>query len=155
MASGDVTVFDQFKNDLGEKLMDMNTDQFKIGLVTSVATPTAASPIPTWGAGGTTNFATNEVTPGGNYSVGGPALGTPTWSAPAAGIVTWDAVDVSILQNAGNPTDARWGIIYNEDEAINKCVGYVDLGVDRDLTSGNFTITWNVSGIFTLKTVGQ
>jgi len=47
------------------------TDTLKMGIVTGV-TPTIATAVPAWGAGGSTNYATSQVTPGGNYATGGP-----------------------------------------------------------------------------------
>lgn len=152
MAIGDVTVFAKYKEDVGDKLHNMSGDTFKIGLVDSVTTPTETISDPRWGAGGGTNFATNEVTPGGNYSAGGPSLSvtiTDNWSLSTA-TAKFDGDDVSILVNASNPTDARWGIIYNDTDAGKRAVGFIDLGSVIDLTAGDFTITWNAAGIFTL-----
>ncbi len=149
MAQGDVTIFDQFYEDKGDKLHNMSGDTFKMGLIDSVQTPAATSADPRWGAGGTTNFATDEVTPGGNYAAGGPSLSvviTDNW-ARSGGTVTFDGDNVSILQNGSNPTNARWGIIYNDTDAGKRCVGYIDLGAVVDLSAGDFTITWNASGI--------
>jgi hypothetical protein len=148
MAAGDITVFDQFKEDVGLAIHNLDTATIRLGLVTNVVTPTASTADPRWGAGGSTNLETNEVTPGGNYADNGPDI-AGTYSE-AAGTATFDATDVSINQNAGNPTNARWGIIYNDTAAGNQCIAFLDLGAVIDLTAGNFTITWNASGVFTL-----
>lgn len=147
MAAGDVTLFNQFKPNLGAKLLDLSADTIKVGLVTSGVTPVATTTDPRWGAGGSTNLSSNEVTPGGNYSAGGPTI-TATWTGTAT--VTFDATDVSIAQNASNPTNGRWAIIYDSTDAGKRCIGFVDLGAVIDLTAGNFSIVWNASGIFTL-----
>ena len=42
MASGDITFFHQFKVDLGNKIHDLDTDTWKVGLITSAVTPAAA-----------------------------------------------------------------------------------------------------------------
>lgn len=149
MASGDTTVVNQYKEDIGNEIMDMDGDVYKLGLVTSTLTPTAALATPHWGGTGTTNYATNEVTPGGNYAAGGPTLASVTWNE-SGGTVTWNAADVSILQHASNPTNARWAIIYNNTDVNKRVVAFVDLGSVRDLSGGDFTITWHVNGIFQL-----
>ena len=149
MASGDVTVFNQFKEDLGNKVFDLDGDTLKLALVTSVVTPAATTAGPHFGGTGTTNLATNEVTAGGNYTAGGVTLTSTTFNE-ATGTVTFDAADISITQAAGNPTNARWGIIYSDTDTNKRCIAFVDLGSDSDLSGGNFTITWNASGIFTL-----
>lgn len=46
MAAGDVVIFDQHLEDLGNKLLDMSGDAFKVGLITSAATPLATSADP-------------------------------------------------------------------------------------------------------------
>lgn len=148
MAAGDVTVIDEFLEDLGLELHQLETDDFKCGLITTATTPTAATTDPRWGAGGTTNWSTNQVTPGGNYATGGPSVGG-TYSQ-TGGTATFDITDVSITQNGANPTNARWGIIYNDTNVGKEVVAFVDLGTDIDLSAGDFSITWNASGLFTI-----
>ena len=63
----------------------------------------------------------------------------------------FDADDISIAQHASNPTNARWGILYNDTSAGKECVGFVDLGAAIDLSAGAFSITWNASGIASLN----
>jgi len=146
MASGDVVFFDQYMVDVQEKIHNQETDSIKVGLITSAATPAATTADPRWGAGGTTNFSSSEVTPGGNYSTGGSSAANPSVTL-SGGAAVFDADDISILQNASNPTNARWGIIYNDTATGKNCLGYVDLGSDRDLSGGDFSIAWNASGI--------
>ncbi len=150
MAAGDVVVFNQFLEDVGLEIHNLNAaDTIKVGLITSSTTPTASTAGPCWGAGGSTNLSTNEVSAGGNYSAGGEACAATY--AESGGTVTFDLADVSIAQDASNPTNARWGIIYNDTAANKNCIAYVDLGADRDLTSGAFSITWDASGVFTIS----
>ena len=153
MASGDITFFHQFKVDLGNKIHDLDTDTFKVGLITNAVTPTGADAAPHWGGTGTTNFSTNQVTPGGNYATGGPSLTSAAYTN-SAGTVSWQAAKVAITQNASNPTNARWGIIYNSTDANKRAVAFVDLGSVRDLSQGLFEIRWNnVDGTGTIGTV--
>lgn len=152
MAAGDVTLFNKVLEDMGDKVHNMSTDTFKIGLIDSVQTPSATSVDPRWGADGTVNFLTDEVTPGGNYSSGGESLSaviTDNWSI-TGGLTKFDGDDVAIAQNAGNPSDARWGIVYNDTDTGKRCVGFIDLGAVKDLTTGPFSITWAAGGIFTV-----
>jgi hypothetical protein len=148
MALGDVVFFDQWLVDVQEALHDHETGAFNLGLITSAVTPSATTSDPRWGAGGGTNLSTNQVTPGGNYSTGGPSIANPTVTL-TSGAGVWDADDVAIAQNASNPTNARWGIIYNSGN--NRCVGFVDLGAAIDLSAGDFSVTWNASGIESLN----
>ena len=149
MAQGDITLFNEFKEDVGQKIHNLSSDTFKLGLVTNAVTPAASTSDPRWGAGGSTNLSSSEVTPGGNYSAGGAALATSTWSE-TSGTATFDAADVSIAQNASNPNNARWGIIYNDTSAGKEALAFLDLGGVTDLTAGAFQVTWSASGIFSL-----
>lgn len=149
MAQGDVVLFNEFKEDIGQEIHQLSTDTFKLGLITNAVTPTASTADPRWGAGGTTNLSSSQVTPGGNYATGGPTIGSTTWSE-TAGTATFDGSDISISVNASNPNNARWGIIYNDTSAGKEAVGFLDLGGVTDLTAGTFTVTWNASGIFAL-----
>lgn len=153
MAVGDVTFFHQFKVDLGNKIHDMDTDTWKIGLITSAVTPAGSDAGPHWGGTGTTNYATNQVTPGGNYATGGPSLTSLAFSN-SAGTVSWNAGKISIASNASNPTNARWAIIYNSTDANKRAAAFVDLGSVRDLTQGLFELRFNaVDGTGTIGTL--
>lgn len=149
MAQGDIVVFAQAKLDIGLEVHQLETDTVKLGLVTSGVTPTETTSDPRWGAGGGTNLSTNQVTPGGNYSTGGPTIANNVYTLASA-TVTFDGDNISILQNASNPTNARWGIIWNDTAAGDQALAYLDLGGTTDLTAGDFSVTWNASGIFTL-----
>lgn len=128
---------------------DLENDTIKVGLITSTTTPAITTADPRWGAGGSTNWSTNEVTAGGNYTAGGPTIANPTVTL-SGGAGVFDGDDISITQHASNPTNARWGIIYNDTDAGKRALGYIDLGADTDLSNGDFSITWNASGIATL-----
>lgn len=150
MAAGDVFFFDQWLVDVQEKLHDLENDSVKVALITSAATPAVTDADPRWGAGGTTNFSSSQVTPGGNYTTGGIAASAPSVTL-TGGAAVFDAGDISVAQHASNPTNARWGIIYNDTATGKNCIGYVDLGATIDLSAGAFSITWNASGISSMN----
>jgi hypothetical protein len=150
MAAGDIVYFDQWCVDVQEAVHNMETDTFKLGLITSAVTPAATTTDPRWGSGGSTNFSSSQVTPGGNYSTGGPSIANPTMTL-TGGAGVFDGDDISIAQHASNPTNARWGIIYNDTAAGKNAVGYLDLGAAIDLSAGAFAVTWNASGISSLN----
>jgi hypothetical protein len=150
MAAGDFTWFTQGKVDLLNKVHNLGSDTLKLALITSAVTPTETDAAPHWGGTGTTNFATNEVTPGGNYTTGGVTLGSVTAAAASAN-AKFDAADISILQHASNPTNARWGILYNSTDANKRALGFLDLGSARDLSGGNFSHAWDANGIMQIQ----
>lgn len=150
MAAGDIVVFDQFLVDCLEKIHDLENDTIKLGLITNAVTPTAADSDPRWGAGGGTNFDTNEVTPGGNYTAEGETVANPAVTL-TGGLAQFDGDDVLIAVHASNPTNARWGIIYNSTPAGNQCIGFLDLGAVIDMTAGKLDTVWAATGIFRLN----
>ncbi len=154
MAKGDIIIFNQWDEDVCDKLHDVSDDVWKVGLVDSTTTPLKTTADPRWGAGGTTNFATNEVTPGGNYSAGGVNVSTTiTDNLTRTGAVSSLLADnISIAQHASNPTDARWAILYNSTDAGLRCACAVDLGGDSDLSAGPFTLTWSGTNVVMTST---
>lgn len=150
MAAGDVTVFSAAKVNIGLNVWNLETDVIKFALITSAVTPTETDAAPHWGGTGTTDFNTNEVTAGGNYTAEGNTLTTNVYVASGAN-AKFDADDVAIAQHASNPTNARWAIIYNSTDANKRAIAFLDLGSARDLTTGAFSVTWHANGIFTLS----
>lgn len=140
MAQGDVVFFDQFLVDSMEGLHDLENDVIKIALTTGVTTPLATTADPRWGTGGSTNFASEECTPGGNYAAGGATPATPSVTL-VGGQAEIDWGDVSWAQHASNPTNATWGIIYNNTDAGKRAIGFIDLGGAFNMTTGDLNIT--------------
>lgn len=144
MAQGDVVVFDAFLEnvfDSGIHDFGASPNVIKCAIVNNATVPATTTPNPTWGAGGTTNFATNEQT-GGSFTAGGNTCATPT-ATLNAGTLEIDFGDPATwAQNAANPTTCYWGIIYDDTTTNKNCIGYVDLGGVFDATTGDLTITW-------------
>ena len=66
--------------------------------------------------------------------------------------MTFDDTGASVTwaKNASNPTNAAAALIYNDTQASDPAIAFVDLGGTIDMTAGALTITWNASGIFTI-----
>ena len=157
MAQGEIKVFHQFKEDVGGKLHDLNTDDMYYVLNTSTlnsgtwGTMDALSD-PRYGTGGGTNLTTTECTATtGNYSAGGANIApTDAW-ARSAGTCTFTLSTITITQDTSlNPTDARFLNVYNWTDTGKRAVVALDLGAVTDMTTGDFSVTWNGSGVFTL-----
>ncbi|UCD24827.1 MAG: hypothetical protein JSW51_02610 [Gemmatimonadota bacterium] len=147
MAQGDVVVFDKFLEYVlkgnAENPFDFGAtpDTIKCAIVNNATVPAATTADPCWGAGGTTNFATNEQT-GGNFTAGGQTCASLTVT-DNAGTIELDFGDPATWsQNAGNPTTCYWGIVYSDTATNKNCIAYVDLGGVFDATTGDLTITW-------------
>lgn len=150
MATGDIAWFDQALADAAGKKHNLLTggDTIKLGLVDATTTPTAATADPRWGAGGSTNFATWQVSTGGTEYTGPITLSYT--GALSGGKFVFDATDVTINQDASGFTDARWGIIFNDTSAGKEAIAFIDLGSGRSIVTGPLTITWNASGVLTI-----
>lgn len=144
MAAGDLVVFNEARGFLIDGGFE-STDTLKCALVTSATAPTASTASPTL-----SDF--TEVAAGGNYTAGGTSLGDlGTAVTTSGGTATFDSsTNPSWAQHASNPTNARYAIVYNDTDAGDRAIAYVDLGAVVDMTAGALTITWNPSGLFTV-----
>ncbi len=108
--------------------------------------PAVATAVPAWGAGGTTNFSTNQVGTGGGYT--GPiTLASVTWTS-VSGVPTFRAADIVIPQNASGFSNGAYGIFYDDTDAFKRGFAYIELSSAGTLSivSGSVTIDFQGSG---------
>jgi len=135
MAEGDVLTFEEFTLTLGNGTHDLDTDAYKVALLTNATVPTAADTTPTLAD-------YTECTAGGNYTAGGQAL-TVSWTE-AAGVATFQiTANSSWTKLAGSPTNAYYGLVYNT--VAGDAVCFVDLGGPVDMTAVDLVINWGSS----------
>ena len=140
MASGlyGITFLNALKNDLALDLDDTTADRFKAMLVTSSYTPNF----------GTHEFksdVTNEVS-GTGYDAGGKSLTSVTLTQ-AGGTITFDA---AALTWASSTITARGAVVYDDSLTNDPLIAYIDFGADKSSSAGDFVLSFNASGIFTL-----
>lgn len=123
------------------KEVDWDSDTIKIALVGSAYTPNQDSH-DYWD-----DVVANEVT-GTGYTAGGLTLGSKTATYDSASnVVILDAADAVW---ASSTITARYAVIYDDSGATNAqkvLVGYIDFGSDQSSTNGNFTVTFDATGI--------
>lgn len=126
------------------KEIDWDSDTIKVALLSSAYSPNQDT------HDYLDDVVANEVS-GTGYTAGGATLASKTLTYDAANNVTvLDAADVTW---ASSTITARYAVIYDDSGATNAqkaLLGYVDFGSDQSSTSGNFTITWDATGIFRL-----
>jgi hypothetical protein len=146
MATGDVTVFEEFVDQIGEEQHNFDSDTLKLGIIDDTTPPTAADASPTW-----SDYSGNEVGTGGGYTANGETLANVSWTE-ADGTATLDADDVSLSQDGSGFTDGAYGILYNDTNGTDMAIAFVELdaGGGLDETAGDITISWNASGILTI-----
>jgi hypothetical protein len=90
---------------------------------------------PRWGSGGSTNLSTNETT-GGEISAGGEVLagGGGTFSGTTSRLLSFPSF--SVAANASNPSDVRWGILYDNTSSGKYAIGFIDFDGVIDLAGG-------------------
>lgn len=140
MASGlyAITFLNALKSDLALDLDDTTADRFKVMLVTSSYTPDF----------GTHDFkadVTNEVT-GTGYTAGGKSLSSVTLTQ-SGGTITFDAADVNWESST---ITARGAVVYDDSLTNDPLICYIDFGADKTSAVGDFVLSFNASGIFTL-----
>lgn len=146
MARGDVVIFEEARADLISGRWSTG-DNVYLAIIDDTLSPTASVATPT--LDDFTEVATTTDYPAGGVIIGDMA----SMVSEADGVVTFDAaVNPTISQNSSGDGSAYWGIIYNQSDATNFALGYVDLGGPVDMSAGDLTVTWNSSGIFKLST---
>ena len=117
------------------------TDTIKVMLCTSIYVPDQDAHI-------YKSSVTGEVV-GTGYVAGGATLTDKTMVYVAGtNTITLDATDVTW---ATSTITARYAVIYDAQTAVDATsvlLGYVDFGADQISSIGNFTITWDVLGLF-------
>ena len=144
MATGDVTIFEEVAEMIGEETFNFESDTLKLGLIDNTTPPTAADATPRWG-----DYSANEVSTAGGYTANGETLASVTYTE-ASGVATLDAANVSLSQDGSGFTDAYWGIIYDDTATNDEAIGFVELGGPVSEQAGPVAINWNASGIMTV-----
>lgn len=123
------------------KEIDFDSDTIKVALFTSSYTPNQDT------HAYYSDVVSNEVS-GTGYTAGGASLSSKTVTYDGANNVTiFDAADVTW---SSSTITARYAIIYDDTPSTNATkplLGYVDFTSDQSSNAGNFTLTWDATGI--------
>lgn len=134
-------LYTNFKKHIGDGTFDLDTDTFKIALLSSSYTPTATHEV-------FATVGTYEVS-GTGYTAGGLTLTGVTWTISGSSSI-WTATNPSWTAST---ITARYAVIYKSGTAnslTNPLVCCFDFGADKITTNGTFVINFNSSGIFSL-----
>jgi len=121
-----------FKEDLFNKLQDLDTDTIKIALYTSSATLDAS----------TTAYTTSNEVTGTGYTAGGETLANSTVATSG----TTAYVDFDNPEWTGASFTARGALIYNDTTAGDNSIAVLDFGGDFTVSSGTFRIVFPAPG---------
>lgn len=150
MAVGTIKWFAQGLLDLGNKVHNLSSDTFMIGIITNTTVPTVDTVAPHWGGTGTTNFATTQVATAGTSYTGPKTLASVTWTLIGSGpkVPTFRATDVTIAQDASGFSNGAYGIIYNNTDANKRAIAYIELNTAGtvSIVSDLVKIDWGGAG---------
>ena len=136
-------IYNSFFTDLSKGNIDLDTDTFKLMLVTSAYTPTKTH--------AKRSSITNEVT-GTGYSAGGATLANVTVTQDDTNdLAKFDADDVSW---ANSTITARGAVLYKARggaSSADELVKYFDFGSDQSSVGAAFTVQFNANGILQVE----
>jgi len=122
------------------KEVDFDTDTIKVALLSSSYTPD--QDVHDY----FNDVSTYEVS-GTGYTAGGNTLASKTVTYDSANnVIVLDAADTTW---ASSTITARYAVIYDATgtSSTSTLIGYIDFGSDQSSTNGNFTITYDSTGI--------
>jgi hypothetical protein len=123
------------------KEIDWDSDTIKVALLSSSYTPNQDT------HDYFDDVSSFEVT-GTGYTTGGITLASKTSTYDGTNnVIILDAADVTW---SSSTITARYAVVYDDSgasAASKALIGYVDFGSDQSSTNGNFTITWDSTGI--------
>lgn len=141
-----ISAFNNITNMLGQGLLDLDTDTFKLALVTSSYTFSAADD--EWA-----DASANEVSSGSGYTTGGETLAGLSWAQVSGTQYKWDATDVTWTSLTKT---FRAGILYASGTFgafTNPLVAYIlfdDTPADVVISGIDFKVIWHANGIMTV-----
>ena len=122
------------------KEVDWDTDTIKVALLSNAYTPDQDT------HDYFNDVSANEVT-GTGYTAGGATLASKTITYDSgSNVITLDAADTTW---SSSTITARYAVVYGSTgtSSTSPLIGYVDFGSDQSSSNGNFTITWDATGI--------
>jgi hypothetical protein len=133
-------LYGQFLSQALNKEIDWDSDTIKVALLTNAYTPNQDA------HNYYDDVVASQVT-GTGYTAGGMTLTNKTNTyIPDTDVIVLDAENVTW---SSSTITARYAVIYavGGTNATSPLIGYVDFGSDQSSSNGNFTITWDSTGI--------
>lgn len=131
--------FDEFLNNLGKKLLALQSDTFKAVLTNSAPN-----------AGSDDELADiTQISNANGYTTGGVTL-SATWAETGSGTGVWKFTcdPFGWTASGGSIGPFRYLVIYDDTSSGDKLLGYVDLGSQTLADGGEMTITPGTDGLF-------
>lgn len=140
MAAGDITLFNEFAENMGKEVFNFSSDTIKAGIITNAVTPTAADSTPTW-----SDYSANQVATGTSYT--GPVTITTNWTRSGA-TSELTGVSFTLTKDAGSGfNNGYWLIIFDDTEASDAAIAFMELGGPVDLSALDVNIKFNNAAV--------
>ncbi len=135
MASG---IYNRFKANLMNKIVDLEADVIKVSLMDNVHAFTATNSV--W-----TDVSTNELPTAGGYTAGGATLAGA--AVTQAATTKFDGTDTAWTSATFS---AYHAVLWDDTVGTDDLICSFDFGGIKTVTAGTFTIQWHANGIITL-----
>ena len=132
MSSG---IYNRFKANLMNKVVDLEADTIKVALYDNSHSFTATD---------TDYTTTNELATAGGYTQAGATLAGK--AVTEAATTKWDGTDLALT----TATFTAYHAVIYDSTAGNDLICSIDFGGAKTVAAGTFTIQWDASGIITL-----
>lgn len=137
-----ITLYDHTAKRFAEGA-NSSSDTYKLKLYSALTPSAAHTTLAAVDAAGT------EATTGTGYTAGGATLANVAVTTVTTNDAKFDADDVTWTASGGSIA-AAYGVIYNDTDANDPPLAYIDFDGTQTATDGaEFKATWNASGIFT------
>lgn len=134
MPAGSFTLYDSAIPNIGDGLIDLDNDAFKIALLGSGYAPSVGHSV-------FADVSANQIAAANGYTAGGATLPTVTW-AYVGNVATFDSGD-AVFSAAGGALAARYAVVYDDTAVGKPLIGYYLLD------SGNVDVSVNDGGSIT------
>jgi hypothetical protein len=142
--------FEQAFQVSGTGYTGLDSDTVNGALFNNTGTPDKAAAVASTGFNTGQWVTANEVTDATNWTTGGRALASKTFTSPSSGVFMFDAAD---LAGGGVMTISNaYGVLVYDNTitagtVAKQGVSYHYLGGAQSVTAGTFTVVWSANGL--------
>ncbi len=135
------SIYNRFKANLANKIVDWEADVINVQLHTSTYTPDVDHDV--------IGDLTNELAAAGGYSTGGkPLVSASVTQDDTNDLAKLDADDLAWTSATFT---CRYAVLVDDTVVTDDLVAWFDFTGDQTVTAGTFTIQWHADGIITLS----
>jgi hypothetical protein len=131
-------VYNRFLYNIGQKLIDLDTDNIKCAILSNAYTPSKDDDV--WA-----DVSTHEVS-GTGYDAGGKLLANAAFVQDDANDKAWLDAD-NLTWTTVTFTNGRFAVLYADAMAADELICCLDFGADKSPSGDDFTIQFNALGI--------